>query len=210
MKLHELTIIAAGMTLWGGCGSPTSAPEDRARYRAAAKQQAPARAYKYKVKINLPHSFLGLNTGKRDARGEPVRVPCATCHRLLKPNPQNRLSSKLEAFHRGVKLQHGKLTCATCHNPPRYDSFRLGSGASLPYGQVMELCGQCHSRQHKDYQLGIHGGMAGHWDLDSGGRDRNHCLDCHNPHRPAHDRLIPAPRPRYRFLDSGKKGGGHE
>ncbi len=208
MRLNETIIIAVGMTCLVGCGT-SGEPEDRTRFKDVSKQgRAPV--YQYKETVNLPYDHLGMNTGKRDVRGKPVRVRCATCHRLLKPEPENKLAKSLKSFHTGVKVKHGDLTCGTCHNPPLFETFRLGSGAAVSYGKVMSLCGQCHGRQRKDYRRGIHGGMAGHWDLNAGPRDRNHCLDCHNPHRPAHDRVVPAPRPRYRFLDQGGKGGGHE
>jgi len=131
-----------------------------------------------------------------------VRVRCASCHATLKPRQANAMATRLERFHRGVVLDHGgESTCRTCHNPPRFESFRLGSGRVVPYAEVIDLCGQCHSRQRKDYEHGIHGGMRGYWDLDRGGRDRNHCLDCHDPHHPAIPEVLPAPRARYRFLD---------
>lgn len=201
-----MILIAVGVGLMSGCGS-SSEPEDRTRYKTAAKRVA---TYKYGEKVALPHATLGMNTGQRDAKGNRVRVRCATCHWLQKPTPKNRLARSLEGFHKGVKVKHGDLTCGSCHNPPLNETFRLSSGATVPYQRVMTLCGQCHGRQLTDYQRGIHGGMAGHWDLNSGGRTRNHCLTCHNPHRPAHDRVVPAPRPRYRFLDTPAKGGRHE
>ena len=206
MTRHEMMIMAVGAALLSGCGSPVE-PEDRTRYRAATPKVP---VHKYKETVNLTYTEIGMNTDRRDKNGKPVRVRCSTCHRLLKPDPNNKLATSLKGFHTGVSIKHGTLTCATCHNPPLFETFRLGSGAAVPYRQVMELCGQCHGRQREDYRRGIHGGMAGYWDLDSGPRDRNHCLDCHDPHRPAHDRVVPAPRPRYRFLDSVKRRAGHE
>ncbi len=187
-----------------GCGQGPEAPGHKGWPAASA---APP-TYKYKTAIHLPYPQLGMNTAARDAEGKPVRVRCATCHLLQPPQPRNEMATQLAGFHKGVKLVHGGLTCRTCHDPPRYETFRLGSGAAVPYRQVMQLCGQCHSRQRRDYDLGLHGGMAGYWDLDAGPRDRNHCLDCHNPHQPRVPRVIPVPRSRYHEVPPGERGGG--
>jgi formate-dependent nitrite reductase cytochrome c552 subunit len=79
----------------------------------------------------------------------------------------------------------------------------------------MQLCAQCHGPQYRDYRHGAHGGMAGHWDLAKGGRVRNNCIDCHDPHSPKYPTVRPAGGP----LDRGgvhpnasppQKGAGHE
>jgi hypothetical protein len=70
----------------------------------------------------------------------------------------------------------------------------------VEFADVMKLCAQCHGPQFRDYQHGAHGGMNGYWDLSRGGRSRNNCIDCHDPHAPAYVGAIPAPRPRDRFL----------
>ena len=62
----------------------------------------------------------------------------------------------------------------------------------------MRLCAQCHGPQFRDYGKGAHGGMEGHWDLSRGGRTRNHCVDCHDPHVPAIRQVQPAGRARDR------------
>ena len=149
-----------------------------------------------------------MNTDARDIQGRPVRVRCSTCHWFLTPKKENAMARSLKGFHTKVKVEHGNLTCRSCHavtakasgTRGAMESFRLTSGQRIPYAQVMELCGQCHSRQRKDYAHGVHGGMTGHWDLDRGPRQRNHCLHCHNPHRPSLSQVMPAPRPSYRFL----------
>ncbi len=156
---------------------------------------------RFSSRVHMPYTQLGMNTGRRDPiSGLPVRVRCATCHRLIQPKKSNEHATHLEAFHRGIKLVHGDQTCGSCHQPPRFERFHLSSGRTVAYGRVMELCGQCHSSQKRDFERGIHGGMTGYWDLDRGPRDRNHCLDCHNPHRPAIPAVVPAPRARYRRL----------
>lgn len=160
--------------------------------------------------MRQPFSSLGMNTGKRDPAGRPIRIACSVCHHdMVQPKRDNEHVKQLEQFHQGIVLEHGRHSnCVACHNPPDFSAFRLASGKVIEYGNVVELCAQCHGGQWEDYQNGAHGGMTGYWDLSRGERDRNHCLDCHNPHHPAAGQVQPAPRPRYRFL--GEQGGPHE
>ena len=44
--------------------------------------------------------------------------------------------------------------------------------------------------------------MSGHWDLTKGGRVRNACVDCHDPHQPKYPTYAPVQKPRDRFLQS--------
>ena len=71
---------------------------------------------------------------------------------------------------------------------------------TLPTTEALELCAQCHGLQWTDFQHGAHGGMRGAWDLNAGPRERNHCVDCHDPHRPAFGQYRPMPPPRDRFV----------
>jgi hypothetical protein len=64
---------------------------------------------------------------------------------------------------------------------------------------VMDLCGQCHGPQARDYAHGAHGGMTGYWDLSRGPRERNNCIDCHDPHAPAFPKVRPVFAPKDRF-----------
>ena len=38
--------------------------------------------------------------------------------------------------------------------------------------------------------------MTGHWDLSRGGRTRNHCVSCHDPHAPRYQGGLPSMAPR--------------
>ena len=66
----------------------------------------------------------------------------------------------------------------------------------------MTLCAQCHGPQFRDYQHGAHGGMTGYWDLTKGGRMRNNCIDCHDPHAPKYPTVTPGPRPERPLPDA--------
>ena len=89
-------------------------------------------------------------------------------------------------------------------------TLRLADGAALPYTEVMQLCAQCHGPQHRDYQHGAHGGMAGYWDLSKGGRTRANCIDCHVPHAPKYQPVQPARGPNDRGTAQEKESGHRE
>jgi hypothetical protein len=143
---------------------------------------------------------LGLLTGKRDGQGRPVRVACQTCHQKIVTANADVYRKADASFHADIKLRHGRKTCRTCHRLPHFTDFNLADGTPVAHGDVMVLCGQCHSRRLVEYQNGAHGGMTGFWDRKRGVRQRNHCLDCHNPHSPGIPRVRPAPRARNRRL----------
>lgn len=153
------------------------------------------------VVIRTPAGPPTLATGTLDEKGAPVRVACATCHATKPPATGAKLGTPLAQFHQGLVGKHGNLTCISCHNPADgYGSLRLADGKSVAYSEVMTLCAQCHGPQYRDYQHGAHGGMTGYWDLTRGGRTRNNCVDCHDPHAPKYPTLTPAPGPNDRFL----------
>jgi hypothetical protein len=147
-------------------------------------------------------------TGTFDEKGRPVTVACATCHATRPANAEAKLGTPLAQFHQGLVGKHGSLSCTSCHNPTNgYASLRLADGKSVPHSDVMTLCAQCHGPQFRDYQHGAHGGMSGYWDLAKGGRVRNNCVDCHDPHAPKYPTVSPARGPNDRFQTGG---GGHE
>lgn len=146
-------------------------------------------------------------TGEVDHQGRPVTIACSTCHAVRAANPANRGSGDLDLFHQGLLLQHGSTTCLSCHNQGDYDRLRLADGRAVEFTEVMTLCAQCHGPQWRDYQRGVHGGMSGHWDQSRGGRVRNTCTSCHDPHSPKYRGAIPMPPPRDRFAGPG---AGHE
>jgi hypothetical protein len=104
-------------------------------------------------------------------------------------------------------FNHGELNCNSCHAKSDRDLLRLADGSKIPFQETMQLCGQCHGPQMRDYRHGAHGGMNGYWDLSRGPRQRNHCVNCHDPHSPAYPKVEPAPPPRDRFLNSEQSHG---
>lgn len=140
-----------------------------------------------------------VDTGQKDVQGNAVTVACTTCHTTTKSNRRTNSAAELKEFHQGLKYQHGKLTCVSCHNDANYDLLRLADGSSLTYPETMTLCSQCHGQKRRDYDHGAHGGMNGYWDLKRGNRTRNTCVNCHDPHWPAPPVVMPVLQPRDRL-----------
>lgn len=151
---------------------------------------------RHPVVIRQPDGKVMVDSGRRDARGEPVMVACATCHDTREPVAGVTSASDLDEFHQGLTYAHGNLSCLSCHNAEDYDALKLADGRAVSFAASMTLCAQCHGPQFRDYQNGSHGGMSGHWDLTQGGRTRNSCIDCHDPHHPAYPQVMPVFPPK--------------
>lgn len=167
----------------------------------------------YETFIRNPAGSPSVKTGLLDPHGQPISVACNTCHATRPPNAELRVGGNLAIFHQGLKGNHGNLTCVSCHDSNEgYQTLRLADGKSLPFTEVMQLCAQCHGPQFRDYSHGAHGGMTGYWDLTQGPRQRNNCIDCHDPHSPKYPTVRPARGPQDRFQSSppNQKGAGHE
>lgn len=161
----------------------------------------------FPVLVHEPPSLSGVDVGQRDHQGRPAPVECATCHSLRAGAPLPATAEGLEAVHAGLAFDHGELSCASCHDADRPEALHLADGRPLDMADAMDLCGQCHGPQARDWQHGSHGGVRGHWDRRRGPAERNHCVDCHDPHRPAFPTYLPLPPPRDRFLDTGHDEG---
>lgn len=156
-------------------------------------------APRFAVVINRPAGPPQVATGLTNFQGQPVFASCSSCHTTTKPNLDNRSSADLDQFHQGLKYNHGNLSCLSCHNSQNYETLRLADTRSVEFSDSMTLCSQCHGPQRRDYDRGLHGGMNGHWDLTRGGRTRNTCINCHDPHAPAFPLVMPVLPPRDRI-----------
>lgn len=173
--------------------------------RASAPASAP-NAPQYAVQIHVPSTVGVVDTPLQDVHGTPIGVGCATCHAGESRAKIVEGTGAPERFHTGLELNHGGLSCEACHAEDRVH-LHLADGALLEFNDAMQLCGQCHGPQLRDYRHGAHGGMTGHWDLRAGGRERASCLDCHAAHSPAIEPVTPAPGPIDRFASTE---GDHE
>lgn len=166
---------------------------------------------RHPVRIRQPVKVPRVDTGLRDVQGEPVTTACASCHATSRPRAATHSAAELDEFHQGLTYAHGQLTCLSCHHAGNYDRLRLADGRELEFPDTLQLCAQCHGPQYRDYRQGSHGGMTGYWDLRRGPRERNHCVDCHDPHAPAFPLVRPvfAPVP-HRGLSAASTSHAHE
>ncbi|MHC4514029.1 MAG: hypothetical protein ACYTGW_02930 [Planctomycetota bacterium] len=123
---------------------------------------------------------------------------CMDCHRIfLSKDPGGKPLKQ----HTHIRLRHGVIEhCYDCHAREERDRLVLRDGMTVPFTEVVTLCGQCHTGILRDWKLGLHGRLNGYWDLGKGQRRRLLCTECHDPHRPAHplmalERLKPLPPP---------------
>lgn len=165
-------------------------------------------AGRFAAEIHRPKKLTSIETGSSAPGGVAGRVPCETCHSLRAPKALPTDAAQLTQFHRGLTVAHGDNTCASCHAPGNPPALHLATGERISLADAMRLCAQCHGPQYRDYRHGAHGGMLGYWDLSSGPRSRNHCVDCHDPHLPKIPQVVPMPAPRDRFL-TNLEGGLH-
>jgi len=190
------------LALLVGCGSGFTDPSREFAEPVAAGADHP-------VTIHQPAGLGVLDTDRVDIHGAPIGIACATCHEAGADT--DALVASLgnpEEMHASVDLQHGALTCGSCHDEQRH-LLRLADSTTLEMPEAMTLCAQCHGPAKRDYDAGSHGGMKGYWDLSRGPRTRNHCLDCHGAHDPAYRGGAAVHPPRDRFL-SADHGAGHE
>ena len=156
----------------------------------------------FPVTIRKPDGPPRVFTGTNDSHGQPVTVACSTCHASREPNIENKTPADLNEFHGNLAVSHGSISCLSCHNSTDYDALKLADGSRVEFQDVMTLCAQCHGPQTRDYEHGAHGGFNGYWDLTRGPRQKNNCIDCHNPHSPQFPKMQPTFKPRDRFLDN--------
>ncbi|MBX3421338.1 MAG: hypothetical protein KF752_07250 [Pirellulaceae bacterium] len=162
------------------------------------------------VIINQLPTTLALNIQAGTRADDSITAQCSVCHANRRPNFEIRAASDLREFHRDVSVAHGSVSCLSCHNPSDYQTLRLADGTPIPLPDVMQLCGQCHGQQLREYQHGVHGGMNGYWDRRRGPQYKNHCIDCHPPHHPKFPKMQTDFKPQDRFLSgpSARPGGG--
>ncbi len=209
-----ILLMAAALSAWGISAAGRS-PGPEASLSSPPKGGAPKSdpaggdAGLFPVLVNCPAGPVRVDSGQKDLHGHAVLIACSTCHATRPPNPQSRTTEDLDQFHQGLHVAHGGLSCLACHNRDDYDSLRLADGTRVEFTDVMKLCGQCHGPQAEAYKHGAHGGMTGYWDLSRGPRQRNNCIDCHDPHAPAFPAVTPVFPPRDRFPPAGAGHAGH-
>jgi len=166
--------------------------------------QAAPGAPLFPVRVRVPPKLTSVEVTAGQAQS--VRLACVTCHSSRGPAPAPESVAQLREFHTGLSFQHGTLRCVSCHSPSApSERFRLADGREIQTVEAIALCSQCHGPQRRSYERGAHGGMRGYWDLSRGARERNTCVDCHDPHVPKFVGGKPVHLPKDRFF-----GGAHD
>ncbi len=191
----ELAALTLGLCALSGCAGADPSSTDAEDGAVAATPAAV-----HSTHVHAPRSLVAMEVPVPGREDETAPIRCATCH-ALRPNDYEPPASvdDLRPPHNGLTFEHGELACVSCHDRGAADDLHLASGEIVPMSEAMRLCAQCHGTQMRDYEHGAHGGMRGHWDLSRGPRERNHCVDCHDPHEPAFPTMQPLPGPNDRF-----------
>ncbi len=118
--------------------------------------------------------------------------PCSNCHSQPLVELQKQRKPQERKAHWDIKLVHADesiMNCATCHDSNDLDQLTTLTSTPLLIDHSYKLCGQCHSKQLKDWVGGAHGKRLGGW---APPRTINTCVNCHNPHSPAFESRWPA------------------
>lgn len=158
-----------------------------------------------------------LSTAELRRRGEDTSgVECYSCHEKNKV-PVLHIGTNgiinLPKEHNDLVMRHGRNNrndvCFNCHNPTNLEALITRDGRTLAIDQSSVLCGSCHGPTYRDWEIGVHGRMNGHWDRNLGPFSRQDCVSCHDPHNPAFPSIKPAPAPNGRGNpDHAEKSGG--
>lgn len=169
-------------------GTGQAAPADSlAPAPAAASPHAPAPA------SALAHT-AAPSPGEIQAEPPPFSdgiFPCSECH-TDPGDPTRRELGAHEDIQQIFNHDSSNRWCLDCHDLQNRDVLRLASGAPVPFTESYRLCGQCHGDKYRDWRAGVHGKRVGSW---SGQKTYFLCVNCHNPHSPRFQPLIPEPAP---------------
>lgn len=125
--------------------------------------------------------------------------PCSDCHEGDTDNPR-----RTEVEDHGIVLHHDEehRWCLDCHDAANRDFLHLADGTQVPFEESYRLCGQCHGTRLRDWQAGAHGRRTGYWD---GPKRYLLCVNCHDPHNPRFQPLVPLPPPvEPRYVRDGR------
>lgn len=126
--------------------------------------------------------------------------PCEQCHQHVEGN-----RGSIENAHSTIVVKHmPDAACKSCHDAQQPDKLVLASGVKLELEDLHKLCGQCHSTQVSDWEVGIHGKQVGNWQRNI---HRYSCTKCHNPHIPKFGTMQALPSPEFPRLGIPK--GNH-
>jgi len=162
------------------------------------------------VLISQPDPNPTVEVGLWEEWMPPNQMACRICHQVTAEEETPAWASELRNFHTDVRVDHGELTCGACHDSDDQAELALPGGEQIGFEHAITLCSQCHSEERADFDLGLHGGMTGHWDRTRGPQWRQTCTDCHDSHAPAPQTVTPVFPPRDRFLVDDAEDANHE
>ncbi len=115
----------------------------------------------------------------------------------------------LEGEHSDITFNHGlNLLCLNCHHPENSDVFVYHDGSEIPGDQPTQLCAKCHGPHYREWRMSVHGRENRVSVGDEVVAKKLDCIQCHNPHRPKFEPMIPE-RPPVHTRFALKPGGAH-
>ncbi len=118
---------------------------------------------------------------------------CNDCHGIF-PSVEQPVAPLQQ--HTDIVLDHGlNDRCLNCHARTDRERYELRGGELLGLEESTRLCASCHGTTFRDWERGIHGRTDGYWSAAHGTPRRLICIECHDPHAPAHPGLVPLPGP---------------
>lgn len=178
--IAQAILLALPALFIGGCSNGTEG-ESNIKYRDML-EKAPAEVVLQdeEIAVEAPPFSDGI-------------FPCTECHAYYDPNPVRR---ELVDMHEEISatFDHDEENrwCLDCHDMDNRDSLRFASGKLLDFKESYKLCGQCHGDKLRDWKVGVHGKRKGEWD---GKKEYLLCVNCHNPHSPKFEPMVPEPPP---------------
>jgi len=129
---------------------------------------------------------------------------CTTCHDGFEGD---HTEEALKGEHKDLAFNHGmNLRCLNCHNPKNSMAYVAYDGSEIPADQPTRLCAKCHGPLYREWQAGVHGRINGAWSPDFGEQTKLECIQCHNPHHPKFEPMVPYPPPVLTRFDLPSQG----
>ncbi len=106
-----------------------------------------------------------------------LKYPCGECHE------RGETAQGLWAGGHDLALAHTGLEdqCSLCHLMDNKEQLTLRGQGEISFNRSHDLCGACHSKRKRDWQMNAHGKQTGGWKQ---GTIRLTCVECHDPHTP--------------------------
>ncbi|BDS14764.1 cytochrome c3 family protein [Aureispira anguillae] len=121
-----------------------------------------------------------------------LHYPCSNCHNEALESLKSKEQKLGQKAHWDIQLKHASsdvMTCTTCHSETNMDDLHSITNKKILFNNSFKVCAQCHQEEYKDWAGGAHGKRIGGWTKPI---VKKTCVNCHNPHRPAFEKRLPA------------------